>query len=288
MSRNNKYIEINDIDELQLIGNDAGYPLDGDYVLGNDIDASATATWNDGAGFMPIAPYVHPIASEDSSFTGTFDGAGYTISDLTINRPLEYMVGLFASVYGATLQNIGLENGTVTGRETTGGLVGLVGDNSSLTNCYSTGTVTTTGGEGIVGGLVGVLSSGSLTNCYSTGTVTATGGMAGGGFVGEVNGNNTITNCYSTGVVTVTEDWLVGGFVGVVFGNNFTNCYWDIESSGQTSSVGGRGLTTAEMMQQASFKDWDFTTVWAICPAGSYPYLQNNHPNDICESSEGE
>ncbi len=47
-------IEINDIDELQLIGNDPGYPLNGDYVLGNDIDASATASWNSGAGFKPI------------------------------------------------------------------------------------------------------------------------------------------------------------------------------------------------------------------------------------------
>ena len=44
-------IEINDIDELQLIGNDPGYPLDGDYVLGNDIDASATTSWNGDAGF---------------------------------------------------------------------------------------------------------------------------------------------------------------------------------------------------------------------------------------------
>jgi hypothetical protein len=47
-------IEIDSIEELQLIGNDAGYPLDGDYALTQDIDASATATWNGGQGFAPI------------------------------------------------------------------------------------------------------------------------------------------------------------------------------------------------------------------------------------------
>ncbi len=47
-------IGIESLDKLQQIGNDAAYPLDGEYELTQDIDASATLNWNDGAGFIPI------------------------------------------------------------------------------------------------------------------------------------------------------------------------------------------------------------------------------------------
>lgn len=67
-------ITITNITDLQKIGNDPSYPLGGDYELGNDIDASATNTWNAGAGFDPIGTYASP-------FTGTFDGKSYSITE---------------------------------------------------------------------------------------------------------------------------------------------------------------------------------------------------------------
>ncbi|KKL12757.1 hypothetical protein LCGC14_2532540 [marine sediment metagenome] len=75
---------ITDVDELQAMEND----LTADYELGNNINASATSGWNGGEGF-------DPIGSSGSEFTGSFDGKGYTINDLFINRPEETGVGLF-------------------------------------------------------------------------------------------------------------------------------------------------------------------------------------------------
>ena len=100
--------------DLQGInGNLSGY-----YALGSNIDATATSSWNGGAGFAPIGnsiPY----------FTGSFNGLGHTISNLTINRPSTGDVGLFAATnVGAVIQNVGLVGGSVSGGYATGGLVG--------------------------------------------------------------------------------------------------------------------------------------------------------------------
>ena len=74
------------------------------YVLGNDIDATATSGWNDGAGF-------ESIGTEASSFKGSFDGKGYKITNLYINRPGTDYVGLFGYVgSGGVIENVGLEN----------------------------------------------------------------------------------------------------------------------------------------------------------------------------------
>jgi len=52
-----------------------------------------------------------------------------------------------------------------------------------------------------------------------------------------------------------------------------TASYWNTETSGQSSSAGGTGLTTAQMKQQATFSGWDFTTTPAWNIQGAYPYL---------------
>ena len=247
--------EINDIDELQRIGNDPCYPLDGNYVLGNDIDASATSSWNSGAGFAPIGDDTTP-------FTGAFDGAGYVITDLTINRSSTNYVGLFGYIDGATMQNIALENVDISGYDYVGGLTGY--NSGSIIICYCAGTVS---GNDYVGGLVGD-NGGNITNGYSTNATT--GAYYVGGLVG-INGGD-ITNCYSTGAVSGNN--YVGGFSGDNSGS-ITNCYWDTETSGMTISNGGEGKTTAEMIQQATFANWDFTAIWAICEGVAYPWLQS-------------
>jgi hypothetical protein len=72
----------------------------------------------------------------------------------------------------------------------------------------------------------------------------------------------------------VHGDWYVGGLVGRSNNASITNCYWDVQTSGQTASAGGEGKTTEEMMRQATFVDWDFVQVWAIDEGQSYPYLR--------------
>ena len=100
----NTYMLVNTVSDLQNIKNN----LAGVYALGSDIDASATASWNGGAGFTPVGG--------STAFTGTFDGQGQTISNLTINRPSGQWVGLFGyNGASATVSNLGLLNVSVTG-----------------------------------------------------------------------------------------------------------------------------------------------------------------------------
>ena len=103
----NAYMLVNTVYDLQNMQNN----LSGTYALGRDIDASATASWNGGAGFAPIGTYY------SADFTGTFDGQGHTISNLFINRPASQFVGLFGSnESSATVRKLGLLNVSITGQ----------------------------------------------------------------------------------------------------------------------------------------------------------------------------
>src|SRR5450830_1561587 len=75
--------------------------LSGKYVLGSNIDARATGSWDSGKGFMPVGSLATP-------FTGTLDGLGHEIVGLTINRP-DIDIGLFANIgIGGMVRNLGL------------------------------------------------------------------------------------------------------------------------------------------------------------------------------------
>lgn len=89
----------------------------GHYALARSIDASATVGWNHGAGFAPIGTGAVP-------FTGSFDGRGHSIRQLFIHRPGENQVGLFGHARNATLRNVRLSGGRITGGNHVGALVG--------------------------------------------------------------------------------------------------------------------------------------------------------------------
>jgi hypothetical protein len=287
-------VEISSIEQLQVIGNDPSYPLDGDYVLLQDIDASGTAGWNGGLGFDPIGEYGDTKGSHPY-FSGQFDGQGHVVYGLTINRPEEDYVGLFAHAFGAEIRNIGLKDANITGRVNVGGIVGLVEQNNttgSISRCFVTGAVT---GSDFVGGLVGRLHA-LLSESYAA--VSVTGGNYVGGLVGE-NGYGWVSDCYATGAVaggdhvggliginthvvercysvgTVTGETYIGGLVGQGFEQRAS--FWDVETSGLAipSPYGGTGLTTAQMIVASTFTaaGWDFVDTWAIEEGVSYPYL---------------
>lgn len=201
-------IDIASIEDLQRIGNDPAYPLNGSYALTQDIDASATATWNGGAGFNPIGG----AEGEETPFTGTFDGQNHVIANLAIHRPGEDHVGLFGLVSSAgEIINLGIEGGAVLGSGKVGGIVGQNG--FLVMNCHATCTVS---GSQYVGGLVGENNAGGVLNCYATGAVSAS--VFGGGLVG-LNDGGGVTNCYATGTVRGYEhdayaDQYIGGLVG--------------------------------------------------------------------------
>lgn len=166
--------------------------------------------------------------------------------------------------------------GKVTGDgKDIGGLGGEIA--GTIRRCFATGDVEATGpGQWRIGGLVGD-AGGTIENCYARGSVKVTsatdidevGGLIGGG------GAN-IVNSYSTGLVEVSAPTIthVGGLVGEN-GGTVTNSFWDIETSGQATSDGGTGKTTAEMKTPATFNDagWDILYHSVHDPTGGYPWL---------------
>ena len=124
---------------------------------------------------------------------------------------------------------------------------------------------------------------GTLNNCYSTCVID--GNDVVGGLVGESWGD--VTNCYSAGAVTGNTS--VGGLVGNVGIDPWvplptvTNSFWDIQTSGQATSAGGTGKSTAEMQTTSTFLDagWDFVDetangsddIWWILEGQDYPIL---------------
>ncbi|MHC4417106.1 MAG: GLUG motif-containing protein [Planctomycetota bacterium] len=146
-----------------------------------------------------------------------------------------------------------------------------------MENCYSRGEVT---GEDYVGGLVGWnVEAAVIENCYATGSVTGTRRGA-GGLVGY-NSDGSVSYSYSTGAVAGVND--VGGLIGGGYDGEASSCFWDVNSSGQGSSDGGTGKTTAEMQTESTFTSagWDFVgevingpnDIWDICEGTNYPKL---------------
>ena len=216
---------INNAHQLQLMAMN----LAASYSLGQNINASATGTGTDvwgSSGFVPIGD------SQSTIFTGSFNGLGHTISNLTTNLPSANLVGLFGFTGpGSTVENVGLLGGSVSGYDVVGGLVAL-NDGGKVTNSYTTGSVS---GNEEVGGLVGYSAPEStVSNSYATGNVSGS-SVAVGGLVGYSNGG-VVTNSYATGSVIGFS--AVGGLVGQNVGT-VSNSYATGNVSGSTVAIGG-------------------------------------------------
>jgi len=178
------------------------------------------------------------------------------------------------------------------------GVGGLVGENDdTVRKSYAEGDVTASGGD--TGGLVGDNDGGLIERSYATGDVDgtrqtgglvgenddesevsesyATGSVSGSGAVGGFVGDNRgmVSNSYSTGLVEGTEE--EGGLVGTNEGK-VRMSYWDVETTQQSTSDGGTGLTTIEMTGSAARSNmdgFDFTSIWeAVTSSGDYPILR--------------
>ncbi|MCF7944249.1 MAG: InlB B-repeat-containing protein [Spirochaetia bacterium] len=182
--------------------------------------------------------------------------------------------------------------GDVIGNGRTGGLIGDNNDKSNISTSYATGDVA--GDSDHTGGLIGYNSGYNISTCYATGDVTGyrnTGGLIGGkggcisnsyargtvegtqrvgGLIGGVSGD--VKQCFSTGAVTGTVG--VGGLIGALPSGTVEEVFYDTNTSGRSDTNQGTPKTTTEMMQQATFENWDFTDIWAIDEGESYPYLQ--------------
>lgn len=243
-------LEISSLDHLRYLSEDGGADLSADYEQTADIDASDTFNWNDLAGFSPIGRLC-PSGGRGDDFAGTYDGNGYEISYLYIDRSSEGCVGMFGYNRG-TISNVSLKTVWITGNDYVGGLVGY--NNGTVESSYATGNVDSRGYK-YFGGLVGY-NEGTVFNTYSTASVDGgdnfVGGLVGGNggtvessyatgdvygykYLGGLAGGNRyrrVINTYSTGSVTGSD--LVGGLVGYNYGGRVSNSY-------STGSVSGDG-----------------------------------------------
>ena len=139
-----------------------------------------------------------------------------------------------------------------------GGVIGELGKDKECSHCYSLVDINTNGE--LVGGLVGSTQDGAtILKCWARGNVKGKNYV--GGLVGRLYYvNNRVNMCYSTGKVEGSGS-NVGGLVGNASNPaKVTNSVWDTETSGQTTSAGGIGKTTAEMKDPQTYIDLG----WAI------------------------
>jgi hypothetical protein len=212
-----------------------------------------------------------------------------------------------AGVGGLVGQNEGCidtshSSGPVDGMESVGGLVGY--SSGSIVASSSAGSIMGSGvsyegepagpivgGMTAIGGLVGH-NSGSIATSCSSGAVI--GDREVGGLVGSNYGS--INASYSTGPVSGTL-WQVGGLVGDGGGPSSVNSsFWDIETSGQTTSRGGTGKSTAEMQTATTFLEagWDFADetdngtedIWCMDEGRGYPRLWWQTQDGSCTTGD--
>lgn len=183
-----------------------------------------------------------------NAFSGTFDGNGHTIT-LRISST-SYNTGLFSKIgQNGTVKNV-ITAGSVTGKSVTGAVAGL--NYGTIQKCWNQANVT---GTTNVGGIVGTNGSSSssnlihatVTGCYNTGSVKGTRYI--GGIVGN-SANSTLEKCASTGTIDTTNA-LRGGITGnsAASRDTITDCYWL-----NTSCEGGKKIGT-------SFKSTELKTV---------------------------
>ena len=236
-------------------GNTADVPICTGYELTADLDLDDETAddrtddtyWNGGSGWVPIG-----TDSTNNRFTGIFNGNGFVIDNLLINRSGTYTQALFAATAtGATITAVGLRDVNITGSNGTAALVGASKSGTVISASFSTGTIS--GGWG-TGGLVGY-NEGTVEASYSSATVSGT--TAVGGLVGYSTGSGaSIKNSYARGAVTQSGATHLGGLVGHNYtGATITNSYWDttITSSTGTDTTGATGKTTAQLQSPATY-----------------------------------
>ncbi|MDR1980680.1 MAG: fimbrillin family protein [Tannerellaceae bacterium] len=251
----NGYIPISSVAELQMIGDPAN--LAGKYKQRNSID-------------LLDEPWT-PIGTNAALFTGEYDGGEYEISNLEINVTT-FRVGLFGYANNATLRNIRLVSGSVTGNNQVAGICGEAIGNTFIDNCHSNVDITATGrdvagicgsiadasttiitscrntgkmtstGAGVVarniGGIVGWFGGGKAINCENTGEIKANRYV--GGIAGRSNGDVMIIACRNSGaVINMEENW-AGGIIGA----NANNTALTITACYNTGAVSGSGTGT--------------------------------------------
>lgn len=191
--------------------------------------------------------------STSKPFQGNFDGNGHIISNLSSGYKQGYRLGLFGEIKNASIQNIGIVGGFISGAIFSGSIVAYISGNATIKNCYSKDAyinATASGSFSVAsGGIVGKISFQSkdtvnIINCYNTSEIYSCGtyntygsssGGSSGGIVGCIEyGYVNIVNCFNLGPVEGVSLCMYhysSAYAGGILGNNLLgdprieNCY---------------------------------------------------------------
>ncbi len=194
------------------------------YELSNDITCSGAFT---------------RIGNPGAKFTGTFDGNGHKIYNITISQPGTSWLGVFGYINGATIQDVIFDNITITGSQN----VGLIGtaDNSTISGVGLRNS--TISGDSFVGGLIGNITNTNVSASFVDDlTISGTNGVVGGlfGIVSNVSG--LITNSYARNInASSSAGGNVAGIAGEDFWTSGTSTYTNVYSTGSISGGGNSG-----------------------------------------------
>ena len=242
------------------------------YALTNDIDALATRLWNNGAGFAPI-----------EEFKGVFDGRGYEIVGLHINRSLSGKNGGLFAINSGRITAVGIRDGyfrvgyDADGNPAAAVSVGmLVGKNAGsraiVSYTHSSGFIDAVASN--IGGLVG--DNGAIIDySYATAVIEGSGTMGSsniGGLIGVNSRTGLLFSVYSAGEIYSlnTNNNLgnnLGGLVGNYLGGALRSSYaavrqYIIQTSGaitQTTQSLGGGIIGNSANPAGGFNYWDAT-----------------------------
>ena len=236
-----------------------------DFVLGDPRDEGGNGLFGGVEGTDPSLMNI--LVSGVYSGVYSEDFAGGLVENLSISGVINLtgfngdpafaggLAGAVSDGSNGTIQNCVAHVDLTSDGDSVGGLVGE--HNGQILESYATGSVE---GDDRVGGLVG-------RNFFTVKESYAMGSVEGEARVGGLVGENldTVEDSYATG--SVEGDDRVGGLVGDdSFGLGTTvDSYWDTETTGQSTSAGGTGLTTSEMQgseAETNMDGFDFSDVW--------------------------
>lgn len=209
-----------------------GYIVSGNtFIMGADIDLSGVNNWT-------------PIGNTASrSFKGNFNGNGYEVQNLRISGG-DYADGLFGYMDG-DVKFLGITGLNIdsSSADYVGGLVGVLGANKTINNCYVRGSITSKSSD-YVGGLVGKMSNNSVIK-YSNVNITISNNNTSssyyGGLVGIARGNILVQNSYAKGAISQTSGERFG-YIGGLIGTNdsggghqsILSCFTDMSIASNT------------------------------------------------------
>lgn len=208
------------------------------FVLMNDIDLSSIDNWT-------------PI----DGFYGTFEGNGYSISNMRITASTDRYVGLFGEL-GGDVQNLRVLDAKISGVDDFFSTVGILAGYSRavITNCSVTGNISVIESS-YVGGLVGEAGYGTISSSFASGSITGTkytGGLV--GFLGcSISGSYTSGNVTSTNLVS-------GGLIGFYDEGEINDC------------------------KSSASADYGFIGNWNASATNDFFYAKN-FKNNVCLSS---